>query len=240
MGAKRVKTERNATEPKAKAKEPAGPGLMGLREWLELHQTKLISAVAVAFVIVLVVWGVNGYFERAERRAHAEYAEILKGWPKDDGADANVWQGVQARLEQFIAGSGGTEAALYARMDLMRALVQQGRAEEALRQAAVLVGKVSADREMGPLLRYQLALTYDAAGKVEEASVQWSALKATPLPGIEREIDWRLGRLHASREDFAKAMDLFDSALKRPGDYPSTALVQQDLAAVKAKLAKGS
>lgn len=240
MGARKVKTEKNAVEPKAKSPEMPGQGLLGLRDWLELHQNQLISAVAGVLVIALVVWGVNSYLERTERNAQAEYAAILKGWPADNGADAAVWEGLRARLEQFIAGSSGSRAALYARMDLMRVLLQQARLDEALKEASILTGKVSTEKALGPLLRYQLALTYDVAGRSDEAMAQWSALKADPLPGVEREVDWRLGRLHAARQDFARAVDLFESALKHQGEYPSTALLQQDLAAARPRVAKGS
>ncbi len=239
MGAKRVKPERNAAAAKAKPKDLPQEGLLGFKEWLELHQQKLTVIVASLFVVLLVAWGVNAFLDRKERSAESEYAAILKEWPSGDTADAAVWQGLQGKLEKFIAEAGTTRAGLYARMDLMRVLLQEKRFDEAVRIANELVSRAG-DKEIGPLLRYQLALTFDRGGKPDEALAQWSALKAAPLPGVEREVDWRLGRHYAAKQEFAKAVEHYESALKHPGDYPGAALLQEDLAMAKSKMPKGS
>lgn len=240
MGAKRVRVDKKVADTKGKPKEVSRESFMGFKEWLEAHQQKLTIVVASVFVLLLVVWGVNAYLDRKESSAQSEYAGILKDWPSDENADAKVWEGLQARLEKFIAGAGGTRAVLYARMDLMRALVQQKRFDEAARMAASLVGTVNAEKDVRPLLRYQLALTYDVAGKTDEAIAQWNALKAESFSGVEREVDWRLGRLHAAKKEYDKAVALYESALKRSGEYPSAPLLQEDLATVKPRVGKGS
>jgi predicted negative regulator of RcsB-dependent stress response len=240
LGAKRVRVDKKVADAKGKPKEVGQESFMGFKEWLEAHQQKLTIVVASAFVLLLVVWGVNAYLDRKESSAQSEYAGIMKDWPSDESVDAKVWEGFQARLEKLIAGADGTRAALYAQMDLMRAFVQQKRFDQAVLLAAGLAGKVSTEKEMRPLLRYQLALTYDAAGRADEAVAQWNALRAEPFPGVEREVDWRLGRLHAGRKEYDKAVELYESALKRSGEYPSTPLLQEDLTTVKPKGGKGS
>lgn len=240
MGAKRVKPEKRSVDANAKPKEQPQAGLLGFREWFEVHQQKVIFAVSSVFVLVLVVWGVSTFLDRKERTAQAEYAAIVKEWPAVEGADSAAWQGLQDKLERFIAQAGSTRASLFARMDLMRVLVQEKRLDEATRLATDLTAQAGSDKDVGPILRYQLGLAFDAAGKVDDAAAQWNALKAQPLPGIEREVDWRLGRYYAAKQELSKAAELLESALKSPGEYPSTALVQEDLAAVRSKATKGS
>lgn len=240
LKAKRVKNDSRVVETRPKREDIQELGVMGLKEWLEAHQVKLMVGVATVFVLLLVVWAVRSYGERKERSAQAGYAAILKDWPSDESGDATVWVGLQARLEKFISEEGATRAALLAQMDLLRVLLKQARLDEAIRVAGALASRVDGDATLRPLLRYQLALTYDAAGKSEEAMAQWNGLKAEPLPGVERQVDWALGRHHAARGDFGKAVELYESALKRSGDYPSSQRLQEDLAAVKAKASKES
>ena len=54
------------------------------------------------------------------------------------------------------------------------------------------------------------------------------------MQDLEREADWNLGRIFEGKKEFARAADMYQLASRAPGDYPPAALIDQQIARVKA------
>ena len=147
---------------------------------------------------------------------------------------------VLPELEKYVAEHKGTKSALNARLDLARAYFEMKRYEDALKWSKGVLDEVSPDSELKPLAAYQVAQTFHALGKTEEALEQWKALKSMGMPGLDREISWYMAKLYAGKGDLSKSIEQYESALKDSGMYPPTAQLQDELSAIKLKTASSS
>jgi len=139
-------------------------------------------------------------------------------------------------LEKFVASYGSATPAVDARLDLSRACFQLKRYDEALKWGQKALDEMPGAHGLKAVVLYQVALTLEAMGKSEEALKQWSALKAEGIPGVGREVEWHLAKLHAAKGDLPKAVGHYEQAIQASGSYPSTSILEQELASVRAKM----
>ncbi|MFP5212680.1 MAG: YfgM family protein [Acidobacteriota bacterium] len=205
------------------------------RTWAE-ENSKIVVGAALAVVLVLIVaWAVSSYSEAQARSARTEYAQVMGGWPGEDKTDPKDWEKIASDLGKFIAANSRSAPALAARLDLARAYYHMKRYDDAASTAAKSVDALRPGDDLRVLALYQLAQTYEAMGKTDEALSRWSALKDEGAPSLLREVSWHMAGLHAKKGEYAKAADLYDQAIKADGVYPGTPLLQQELDTVKAK-----
>ncbi|MCE5333699.1 MAG: tetratricopeptide repeat protein, partial [Desulfobacteraceae bacterium] len=148
---------------------------------------------------------------------------------------AEEWEKLVPDLRKFIDEHKGTNAATNAQVDLARALFETKRYDESIKAGNEAVGAVASGSRLAPLIRYQLAFSYAAAGKMDEAASQWTILKGSGIREYEREADWNLGKIHAQKKEFAKAEEMLQLALKASGDFPQPALIEREIARVKSE-----
>lgn len=231
MGAKKIKPV--VKKPPKGAVLPPDTASEQIREWINKNFSVLVVAGAAFLFMISVVWGYGVYKHSVQSRAESEYTVIAAKLPAGEKANPEEWQKLIPDLQKFISENSGTGPALNARIELAKAYFETKRYEEAAKAATEALGLAPKDHFLRPLIHYQLAYTYEAAGKIDQAIGEWTTLKNLGISSLEREIDWNLGRLYAAKNDGAKAVEMYQLALKAPGDYPPAALLDQELLRVK-------
>lgn len=208
-----------------------------MKTWVEENPYPVLGVMAVVLLVSIGAWGVGRYGESREKKVQTEYTHILRTWPTDEASDPKDMEKVVLELEKVVALDQGRKSIQNARLDLARGYCVMHRYEDALRLARMVLDETAPQSGLKPFARYQLALTYGAAGKVEEALEQWKLLKAQGPAGLHREADWQLARLYAGKSQFIQGVEAYEAALKASGNYPTLPQLQDELASVKGKVA---
>jgi len=235
LGAKKIKVSKKEIQRAKKAEELAAIPMLS-REWIEQHLNKILAGLGALLLILAVVWGFNAYGASKERSARLEYAKVLQYWPADDNASSQAWPQVIAGLESYLKEHSGEAPAENAQLDLARAYFQTKQYENALKYAQKALDQRPRSQTLKLLAHYQLAFIYEELGKTDEALAQWNTLKGTEAAQLSREAYWNSARLYAKQGNSAKALENYELALKTPGSYPNSTLVQTELASLKLKM----
>jgi predicted negative regulator of RcsB-dependent stress response len=227
LGAKKVKV----IKPVVKKGVPLPPEtqLERLKEWADKNYSLIVGALALALFLVLAGWGVGTYQGSKQTKAQADYAVLSSKFPVEGKSTQADWERVIPDLQKFIGDHKGTRAALNAQVQLAKAFFEAKRYDDSIKTASEAMNSIPADSGLKPLLNYQLAYAYEASGKLDQAAGEWGNLKNFGLMGVEREVDWNLGRIYAAKKDFSKAVEMFQMASQVPGEYPPPALIDQEL-----------
>ncbi|NSW85365.1 MAG: tetratricopeptide repeat protein [Syntrophobacteraceae bacterium] len=213
-------------------------GLVSLSERVKIrieeNYSYILGAAVVCLVVVVILVGFRSYKDRAERRAQEEYATLFAQWPAVS-SNAGEWEKLIPALERFVGEHGGTRPGLNARMDLAVACFNAGRYEDSLKWGTEVLRKTPRGNDLRPLAHYQVALTYQAMERYEDALNQWNVLSGEGFPGLERLVSWNKARIASKKMDYAGALEHYESALKAPGEYPSDALLENEVSAIKRK-----
>ena len=235
MGAKKIKISKKEAQKAKKAEELAAIPMLS-KEWIEEHTNKILAGLGALLLVMGLVWGFNAYGASKERRARMEYSKVVQNWPADDNASSQGLQQIITGLETYLKEHSGTAPVEDAQLDLARAYFQTRQYENALKYAQKALDQRHRSQTLKLLTQYQLAFIYEALGKTDEALAQWNALKGTEAPQLSKEAYWNIARLYAKQGNPAKATENYELALKAPGGYPNSALVQTELASLKLKM----
>lgn len=203
--------------------------------WIEENTNRIVAGLVIVGFAALLFWGFRYYREVREERARTDYAKIFVKWPAQEKADPKQWEALASELEKYVDSYRGSQPALDAQLDLTDAYFRMGRYEDAAKRAGILLEEAPAGQDVKTFARYQLALSYEALGNTDEAIGQWNGLKGANLPGLTREANWHLGMLYSRKQDFTAATERYEQALKDDGVYPGSAMIEEELAFVKAK-----
>ena len=144
------------------------------------------------------------------------------------------WEKLIPDLQKFISEHKDTAPALDARIELAKAFFEAKRYSDAVKTGEEALSLAPPGQNLRPLIMYQLAYAYEAAGKPDEAAGMWTGLKQLGLQGFERETDWNLARIFEGKKQFDKAAEMYQLASKAPGDYPPASLIDRQIARAKA------
>jgi predicted negative regulator of RcsB-dependent stress response len=235
LGAKKIKISKKEAQKAQKALELAATPLLS-REWLEENAAKILLGLGVLLLVLGGLWGFKAYGESNERRAQLDYAKVLQSWPMDQNSTREAWEKTISELDKFLKEHSGTMPVNDAQLDLARAYFQTQQYENALNLNKKVLDQLPRDQSLKFLAQYQLAFTYEALGKTDEAINLWNDLKSNTSPEFQKEADWNLGKLYVRKGDYPKAAEHYETALKAAGSYPTPALLQDELAALKFKM----
>lgn len=233
MGAKKIKVARNVQK-----KAPivvTETSIDRWRTWAEKNFSYLLGAGAAVLCVVALSWGLNVYDGYKRERAQEAYTLLAAGFPAEGKGSPADWEKLIPELQKFISGHDDTPSALDARMELAKAFFEATRYEDSIRTATEALQCASAESGLQPLLHYQLAFSYEAAGKPEQALKEWTTLKDSGIGAFEREAAWNMARIYAARKDHSKAAEFYQMALKTPGAYPSSPMIDQKLVGAKSE-----
>jgi predicted negative regulator of RcsB-dependent stress response len=235
LGAKKIKISKKEAQKAQKALELAATPMLS-KEWMEEHFTKILLGLGVLLLVLGAFWGFKAYGESKERLAQLDYAQVVQNWPGDENSTRESWEKTISELDKFLMEHSGTGPANNAQLDLARAYFQTQQYEKALNWNKKVLDQGPRDQGVKFLAQYQLAFTYEALSKTDEAITLWNDLRGNASPELQKEADWNRARLYARKGDYPKAAELYETALKAPGNYPSSALLQDELASLKFKM----
>jgi predicted negative regulator of RcsB-dependent stress response len=235
LGAKKIKIPKKEALKAQKALENAITPVLS-REWIELHLSKILAGLVALCLALGSLWGFTAYGQSKERRAQVDYTTITQSWPGVENSDRQAWEKLVSELEKFLKDHSGTAPVNDAQLDLARAYFQTQQYENALNWNKKVLDQLPRDQGLKILAQYQQAFVYEALGKTDEAITLWNDLKGNDSSELKKEAEWNLARLYARKGDYSKAAEQYETSLKAPGNYPSSALLQDELASLKVKM----
>ncbi len=231
MGAKKIKPVKKLVKKPAPAPETA---LEKAKKWADNNYTIIVGVGAAIIITVILVWGFSAHDRSKQASAQSDYGMLITRLPAEGKSNASDGEKLIADLQKFISEHEHTAPALDARIELAKAFFDTKHYEDAIKTGKEALELAPEGRGLRPLILYQLAYAYEAAGKSDEAANQWTSLKKLGLPDLEREADWNLGRISESKKDFTRAVELYQLASQAPGEYPDSALIDMQVARIKA------
>ena len=231
MGAKKIKPVKKLQK---KPVLPPDTAFAKAKQWADKNYTIVFGACAAILFTIIAVWGFSAHDRSKQARAQSNYAILLYRLPAEGKGSPADWEKPIPDLQSFISEHAGTAPALNARIELAKAFFETKRYEDAIKTGEAALNLAPAGNSLRPLIMYQLGYAYESAGKPDEAANEWNSLKQLGMQDLEREADWNLGRIFEGKKEFAKAAEMYQLASREPGDYPPAALIDQQIARLKA------
>ncbi len=231
MGAKKIKPVKKLQK---KLALPPDTTFAKAKKWADNNYAIVVSACAAILLTVIAVWGFSANDRSKQARAQSDYGLLVSTLPDEGKGSPADWEKLIPDLRKFISGHGNTAPALNARIELAKAFFETKRYGDAIKTGEEALKLAPAGQSLRPLILYQLGYAYESAGKPDEAANEWTSLKQLGLQDLEREADWNLGRIFEGKKEFDRAAEMYQLASKAPGDYPPAALIDQQIASVKA------
>ncbi len=210
------------------------------KAWAEKNYMVIILVAAAVLLPVIASLGMSAYASRNEAKAMADYSAIAPKLPSGEKSTPEEWQKILPELEKFVSEHKGTQAAVIAQAGLAKAYYETRRYDDAIKTAADALKTAQPGGGLRPLIEYQIAYAYEAAGKRDDALKEWTSIKESGAPGMEREADWRIAGIYAAAKDYSKAAEMYSKALEAPGSYPPQALLEQELARARDQSGTGA
>ncbi len=231
MGAKKIKLVKKSQKKLVMTPDTT---FTKAKKWADKNYAIVFGACTAILFTVIAVWGYSAHDRSKQARAQSDYGTLVSRLPAESTGSASDWEKLIPDLRTFISEHEGTVPALDARIELAKAFFETKRYGDAIKTGEEALKLAPAGRGLRPLILYQLAYAYESAGKPDEAAGEWTSLKQHGVPDLEREADWNLGRISEGKKEFARADEMYKLASKAPGDYPPAALIDQQIARVKA------
>jgi tetratricopeptide (TPR) repeat protein len=203
------------------------------KKWADKNYATVIGVGAAILFTCISIWGFNAHDRSKQAHAQSDFGMLVPRLPVEGKGTVADWEKVIPDLQKFISEHKGTAPALNARVELAKAFFETKRYEDAIKTGQEVLELAPPGHGLRPLILYQLAYAYEAAGKYDDAASQWNSIKQLGMPDLEREADWNLGRIFEGKKDFTKAVEMYQLASRAPGDYPSAALIDQQMTKVK-------
>ena len=231
MGVKKIKPVKKLQKKPVVALDTA---FDKAKKWADKNYATVIGVGAAILFTCVSIWGFSAHDHSKQARAQSDYGMLVPRLPAEGKGTVADWEKLIPDLQKFISEHKGTPPALNARIELAKAFFETKRYEDAIKTGKEALELAPPGHGLRPLILYQLAYAYESAGKSDEAATQWASLKQLGMPDLEREADWNLGRIFEGKKDFTKAVEMYQLASQAPGDYPSAALIDQQITRIKA------
>ena len=235
MSARKIKVVKKKIDPNAL------PLTLAERytEWVDRYMVHIVGVVVAIVLVGAGIYAYRNYAASQELKAEAEYSVVVAVWPADETTDAKKYEEMVPALQKFIESHKGTVAAMNAQLDLSKAWFQAKKYEDAFKAAEAVVNEAPSGHSLKMFARYQLALCAEALGRSDDALAQWNILRKEGFAGNAREADWHVAQIYVKKQDYAKAAEAYEQALKSSGSYPEAGLIRQELDSIKLKAGGG-
>jgi len=230
LGAKKIKPVKKVK----KKQPPPDTAFERAKKWADKNYALLIGVGAAVLFTVIVAWGFIAHDRSKQAHAQSDYGLLAQRVPADGKGSAADWEKLEPDLVKFISDYKDTAPALDARIELAKAYFEMKRYADAVKTGEEALSLTPSGHNLRALIMYQLGYAYEADGKTDEAARTWTDLKALGAAEFEREADWNLARIYESRKEFDKASEMYRLASQSPGDFPPAALIDRQIARVKA------
>ena len=119
-------------------------------------------------------------------------------------------------LASVVNDYSRTDAARWSRLELAHLDYQEGRFDAAIAKYEEIIDKLSTDSSLLPLVRTNLAQSYEEIGQYEQAIAQYNLLKKSI--GFKEEAHLALGRIYIARDEPAQARKEYEELLTTMND----------------------
>jgi predicted negative regulator of RcsB-dependent stress response len=179
----------------------------------------------VCVVILVLGWLSYDYYTKAqEKKGASQLASAMQLEETDEMA---------RMLENVINDYSRTDAARWARIELAHLDYREGRLDAAVAKFEEVIDELSKDNPVLPLVRTDLAQSYEKADKYDQAIVQYGILKDSP--GFKEEAHLALARIYRAKDEPAKARQEYEElmdTMKEGADPQLKSRVQEMLLAL--------
>ena len=162
----------------------------------------------IIFVILVFSWIFYDYYsERQENKSASLLASAMQIEAKEEKLFV---------LGKVVAEYSGTDAALWGKLELAHLDYEEGAFDAAVAKYEEIAAKLPADSSLVPLVRINLAQSYEEAGQHDQAIIQYNLLKN--ITGFKEDAYIALGRIYRAKEDFPQARKEYNELLNTMGD----------------------
>ena len=162
----------------------------------------------IIFVILVFSWIFYDYYsERQENKSASLLASAMQIEAKEEKLFV---------LGKVVAEYSGTDAALWGKLELAHLDYEEGAFDAAVAKYEEIAAKLPADSSLVPLVRINLAQSYEEAGQHDQAIIQYNLLKN--ITGFKEDAYMALGRIYRAKEDFPQARKEYNELLNTMGD----------------------
>lgn len=168
-----------------------------LAAFIRKNAKNLQIALSCLLLLILAWTGIDYYLEGKRQESTALLAQAMKNTETDRSA----------QLEQVISQYSGSDAALWAQLELGHLAFNNGNFTEAANKYSAILADLSSDNPLVPLVRFSLARTYENNASYDLALELYQELVKTP--GFTGEGHLGLGRIYEQKKDTAKAKEYY-------------------------------
>jgi predicted negative regulator of RcsB-dependent stress response len=162
----------------------------------------------IIFVILVFSWIFYDYYsERQENKSASLLASAMQIEAKEEKLFV---------LGKVVAEYSGTDAALWGKLELAHLDYEEGAFDAAVAKYEEIAAKLPSDSSLVPLVRINLAQSYEEAGQHDQAIIQYNLLKN--ITGFKEDAYMALGRIYRAKEDFPQARKEYNELLNTMGD----------------------
>lgn len=193
-----------------------------LKDFLR-ENARNLQIIAISTAVIVVGWILYGqYTDLQENKGASLLAAALQ--------ESSVDQKTQT-LTNVIEQYSSTSAALWSRVELAHLDYQAARFQEAATRYETILEKLPGDSSLAPLVRLNLAQSYEELADYDKALGQYQLLKE--ITGFSKEAYLSLGRVYVLQNEPDSARRVYEEYLNSLGEEPDPAIEGQ----VQAKLA---
>ncbi len=193
------KIDRKQLKQPDEFQQVAGKGM----EWVAVHQTQVILAVAAVAVAAALGWGLSLYRASREAKAGGDLSQALELESRPIAAEAQPGQdsfpskeerskAALAALDKVRAENKGTTAAQTALAELGFLKLKSGDAAGAQKDLADFLSGAGKDHPLRSFAQESLGYAYEAQGKLDDAKGAFEKLRELDLPA---RADFQAARL---------------------------------------------
>ena len=168
------------------------------------------KALQIGGIVVLLLLIAYGGFEFFHNKRHQNSTAFL--------AQAVKIQDLQerkAKLQEVVDKYSGTDAGLWARIDLAHLSYDQGQFDDAITFFSQALKKADSDNSAIPLIEYGLANAYEQKKDFADAKDYFARLAA--FKSFEREGSLGIARIEEKQGDLAAALQSYEKVLTLDG-----------------------
>ncbi|MEW6429658.1 MAG: tetratricopeptide repeat protein [Thermodesulfobacteriota bacterium] len=181
-----------------------------LAKFLRKNGKEVQIAIAV-FVVAILAWNAMQYYRDSQReKTTAALAQAMQ--VTDD-------EGRIAALRQVTEKSSGSDAALWARVELGHLAFKKEDYAGAVEAYKSALDGFGATSSVAPFIEFALAGAYEKSQQYDGALEQYRKLAATK--GFERQGNLGLARVYEQQGDKGKAAEAYRQVLAAAGDNPA-------------------
>ncbi len=169
---------------------------------------RTLQIALVCLVVLVLSWIFYDYYtDRQENDAASLLASAMQTVNPDERVPV---------LEEVVNDYSRTDAALWGKLELANLDYQNKAYDLAIRKYEEIVAKLPSDSSLVPLVRLNLAQSYEETSQYDQAIVQYSLLKKTT--GFKQEAHLALARIYKTKDDLSQARKEYEELLSTMDD----------------------